>query len=294
MINFRWEKRFLDLVTFEPRLQTGQASVLTYLKAGEWKLSGISGENPFASGLNAAGVLTVSPTQTSFANLAKSCAPPTTVTTNTTGSASVSRSVFSNGTSCSFNPNTPSTCSFTTPSGTVPGTITGYSSETCVIYPQFSSASLVASGNKTSSYTGAPLTSVLVISNIPVAGSVTTPDPQTYTGVVTCQATLPVPAGTPVCGVAPSTVSAQIKLINASQSKAGSVQIEALANNGDREVLTLNETSPGVFTRSGFNIAGGPVVPNNGVISVNGRTTITFKHIDPKTGNTTSSDYVIN
>lgn len=61
VVNFTWEKRFLDLVTFRPRLQTGQAAVLTHLKAGEWKLSGISGDNPFASKLSKPTTLIATP-----------------------------------------------------------------------------------------------------------------------------------------------------------------------------------------------------------------------------------------
>lgn len=61
VVNFKWEKRYLDLVTFRPRLETGQAAILTHLKAGEWKLSGISGKNPFAPRLNQATTLIVTP-----------------------------------------------------------------------------------------------------------------------------------------------------------------------------------------------------------------------------------------
>ena len=61
VINFKWEKRYLDLATFRPRLQTGQAAVLTHLKDGQWKLSGISGDNPFAPRLNQATTLIASP-----------------------------------------------------------------------------------------------------------------------------------------------------------------------------------------------------------------------------------------
>lgn len=61
VINFKWEKRYLDLATFRPRLQTGQAVVLTHLKDGQWKLSGISGDNPFAPRLNQPTTLIASP-----------------------------------------------------------------------------------------------------------------------------------------------------------------------------------------------------------------------------------------
>ncbi|MEE9331875.1 MAG: hypothetical protein V3U89_06555 [Methylophilaceae bacterium] len=61
VVNFSWEKRYLDLLTFRPRLQTGQAAVLTHFKAGEWKLSGITGDNPFAPTLNKPTTLVVTP-----------------------------------------------------------------------------------------------------------------------------------------------------------------------------------------------------------------------------------------
>lgn len=66
VVNFTWEKRYLDLVTFRPRLQTGQAAVLTHFKAGEWKLSGISGDNPFAPTLNKPTTLVVTPSVVSL------------------------------------------------------------------------------------------------------------------------------------------------------------------------------------------------------------------------------------
>ncbi len=276
VINFRWEKRFIDLVSFEPRLQTGQASVLTYLKAGEWRLSGITGDNPFASSLNASAILTVSPGQTSFASLPKISTPS--ATSMLTGTSTAFTNAFS-GLPCTPD-NTNNLCSIAGVSGIVIGTTVS-----CTGTP-LTAAIISETGTTPHSSTGASSSTLLVTQVIPVSGS---GNGQVATGTVTCQANVTYPAGAPIFSVAPTTISAQLKLINANQAGAGLVQVEAVASNGDRETLTFNETTRGTFTRTGFNVAGGAVVPNNGAITINGATTITFRHADPKTGKVTTT-----
>ncbi len=286
VINFRWEKRFIDLVSFQPRLLTGQASVLTYLKAGEWKLSGITGDNPFASSLsNVAATLGVSPAQTNVSSLPQSCSPSSTSTF--TGSATATQPLIalvgSPPPPCT--PSTTPNCSIAGFSGFASGTLNCAGTPTITVLYN-------ATGTTTFSSTGPANSSTSVTASIPVSGN--SGNGQTASGSLSCTATITYPAGTPVCNVGSTTISTQITLVSPSQARAGMVQIEASASNGDRETLTLNETTPGTFIRTGFNVAGGAVVPNNGVISINGATTITFRHTDPKTGKVTTSMFRVN
>lgn len=280
VINFRWEKRFIDLVSFEPRLQTGQASVLTYLKAGEWRLSGITGDNPFASSLNGAASFNASPAQTSISSLPQSCSPGPTSTLS--GSATATQPLIA----LVGSPPPPCTLS-TTPSCSIAGFVGSATGTLNCVGTPILTVLYNATGNTPFSSTGAANSSTSVTASIPVTGN--SGNGQTATGTLSCTATITYPTGSPVCGVSPTTISTQIKLISPNQAKAGTVQVEAVASNGDREILTLNETTPGTFTRTGFNVAGGAVVPNNGAITINGATTITFRHTDPKTGKVTTS-----
>jgi len=274
VINFRWEKRFLDLVTFQPRLQTGQASVLTYLKAGEWRLSGISGDNPFASNLNTSASLTAVPRSTSLAGLPQTCAPAPTSTLTGTSTASIN--VATVGAPAACVPSTASiVCSIAGFAGTGLSNTVSCSGATVV------GIGIVATGSAAHSSTGPSSGTVLITQSIPVSGSA---GGQNASGTVTCQANVTYPAGAPVCSVTATTIATQFKLASPSQAGAGTAQIEAIASNGDHELITLTETTPGIFVGSGFNVAGGAVVPNNGVTSVNGPTNITFKYTNPKTG----------
>lgn len=282
VINFRWEKRYLDLVTFEPRLQTGQASVLTYLKAGEWRLSGISGDNPFASGLNISTSLFVTPSTASFASLPKTSTPSATSTF--TGTASADILVGANGLPATCNPDNASVhCNL--------GAFTGVGLSNTVSCSGASVAgvSFVAAGSIPFTSTGPALaTGVTVLVNVPVAGSTSG---QNASGTVSCSVAIDYPPGAPIFTVSPSTIGTQFKLVTPNRAGAGSVQIQASTSNGDTEQFTLTETSPGIFTRSGFNIAGGPVAPNSGAINITGPTTITFRYTDPKTLAITNSTF---
>jgi hypothetical protein len=279
VINFTWEKRYLDLVTFQPRLQTGQASVLTYLKAGEWRLSGISGDNPFASSLNVSSSLTAIPRSVSFASLPQSCVAAPTSTLSGTATASIN--VVTAGAPAACAPNNASiVCSIFGFAGTGLSNTVTCSGATVVGVGIPATGSLATSSTGPSSGTS-PVTKV-----IPVTG---TAGGQNASGTVTCQANVVFPAGAPVCSVSASSIATQFKLISPSQAGAGSIQIEAIVSNGDHELITLNETTSGIFVGSNLSIAGGAVIPNNGAITINGPTSITFKYTNPTTGAVSTS-----
>lgn len=284
-INFRWEKRYLDLQTFNPQLQTGQASILVYLKNGEWKLSGITGDNPFATRLaNQANGLRLTPTQVSLSSLPQSCVPGPTSTLTGVATASVNLLEFSGAPTC--NPLATPTCSIAGFAGTVTA-----STLTCSGPPIITGTVYTANGSTPFSSTGPATSTATVNSVIPVNGN--SPNGQSANGTYTCSATITYPTGSPVCGVTPTTVPVQLNLTSASQAGAGTAQIEASTTNGDREIFTLTETSRGQFTLSGLPVAGGNAVAGNGRIDLNAPTTITFRFADSKTGGLVSTQFTV-
>ena len=59
-INVTWEKRFLELRTFQPALATGRMSVLLHRNREQWRLAAVGGDSPFgASASGTAGDLDV-------------------------------------------------------------------------------------------------------------------------------------------------------------------------------------------------------------------------------------------
>lgn len=48
-INVTWEKRFLEVTTFQPALLTGRMSVLLHRASGVWRLAAVGGDTPFGS-----------------------------------------------------------------------------------------------------------------------------------------------------------------------------------------------------------------------------------------------------
>lgn len=275
VISFRWEKRFLDLVTFKPVLVTGRASVLTYLKGNEWRLSGITGDNPFATSLSTeAATLTAIPPNASFASLPQSCVPGPTSTL--TGVATATVPLLSGP------PLNPSCTQFTVPSCSIAGnvgTVTSTSLSCSGLPPTATVYS--ATGSVPFSSTGPASSTALVSQVIPVSGN---NGAETATGTVTCQAVINYPTGAPVCGVAPGLIAVQLTLKSGNQARGGSAQVEALASNGDREVFVLAESTPGTFIINGIPVAGGRPTRGDGRINLTGPVTLTLRFLDPKTG----------
>jgi FecR protein len=281
VINFRWEKRYLDLTTFAPRLEAGQASVRSYLKAGEWRLSGIVGDNPFASSLNNNATLTLALTQASFASFPQTCGPsPTSTLSGTATATQPLLGLVTPPNACP--PSTVGSCSIAGFTGVVSGVAT------CTSNP-ITTTPYSATGTIPFSSTGTANSNTSVTVAISVTGN--SGNGQTASGSLSCTTTITYPTGSPVCTVTPFIAGVGITLTSQNLVGVGSAQVEAIASNGDREVFVLNDTSgpAGTLKKLGFNVAGGPVVPNNGVITINGPMIVTFRYIDPKTGNVTTS-----
>jgi hypothetical protein len=62
VISFTWEKRYLELLTFDPRLVTGRGQILFHRAADNWRIAAVSGANPFASRLGSLARIVFGPT----------------------------------------------------------------------------------------------------------------------------------------------------------------------------------------------------------------------------------------
>lgn len=68
VVQFLWEKRFLDVTTFAPGLFTGRATVLMHRNGVNWQFAAVSGDNPFSSQSGVLGQLTFGPVGTPAAS----------------------------------------------------------------------------------------------------------------------------------------------------------------------------------------------------------------------------------
>jgi hypothetical protein len=62
VLHLTWEKRFLEVLTFEPRLVSGRGTILLHRGSGTWRLAAIGGDNPFAASIGALARLVFGPT----------------------------------------------------------------------------------------------------------------------------------------------------------------------------------------------------------------------------------------
>jgi ketosteroid isomerase-like protein len=56
-----WEKRFIDVTTFQPGLFTGRATLLLHKDKDRWKLAAVDGDNPFSDASGTTARLSISP-----------------------------------------------------------------------------------------------------------------------------------------------------------------------------------------------------------------------------------------
>lgn len=60
-VQFNWEKRYLDVITFAPALLVGRGTLLMHRSLGNWKVAAIAGDNPFSGFAGTKGQLTFGP-----------------------------------------------------------------------------------------------------------------------------------------------------------------------------------------------------------------------------------------
>ncbi len=60
-VQFTWEKRYLDVISFAPALLVGRGTMLLHRSAGGWKVAAVAGDNPFSGFAGTKGQLTFGP-----------------------------------------------------------------------------------------------------------------------------------------------------------------------------------------------------------------------------------------
>jgi FecR protein len=312
VIDFAWEKQFLTNPGLVPTVVRGRSSVLVTQLAGglggQWAISGMVGDPVFqpprASATGAAGGITVSPTTASFANSLSGCVAPPTVTANVNVvvnpvkvQANVTVDPKSGAVNCAVTSRYAFTCTASAIGSTAapaPGPEVIVANPVCTATGQ--GASPVAG---TLSITSAPLAIVVqgpsgaetTVSTIRLlTGSGTAGGYQiSSTANATCFDTFALPLATPVCTGAASTLPVTIEVTDPDVA-AGSVQVQALASNGDAETLTLPKVAPGVFRITSVPITRGAAAtaPGNGRFDLVGATpasvTLSLKYTDALPG----------
>ena len=61
-VQFTWEKRYLDVLSFAPGFLTGRGVTLMHRGTNNWRIAGFAGDNPFSSASGTRGQLTFGPT----------------------------------------------------------------------------------------------------------------------------------------------------------------------------------------------------------------------------------------
>ncbi len=272
VIDFAWEKYYLDNASFRPTVTRGRGSVLISGLAGgvsgQWRVSGLVGDTPFKPSYSD-GSVTVSPNIVSYGSTPSGCV----------AGSSISIAVASLGATANGSAlvNAPPACMF--PIAPIPVSCTvsspGFFPPTVGVATPSSispSCSAIAIGSPLGtglaplSYTltgsqnfsavpGSTVT-ISVPSVLSATGSATA-GPGSYTvsssAAVTCTVTVAISASAPpaaaVCTPSTSSVSASIEVRDGDLTSA-TVQVQVSASNGDSEAFILPRVSAGIYRLS--------------------------------------------
>jgi hypothetical protein len=272
VIDFSWEKRFIDIASFQPQLERGRASVLiSGLGAGQngqWRISGFTGDNPLRTSASPSN-LTVSPATVSYSGIPGVC----TVSGSASVTASYPFSVVSPSGVCGFA--SPGPCSFTS---AILGTVAGSQSDSgSVCTAGGFTVTVSATGSGTATFSGQPGSNVLLVATFPASGSASGATANT---TLTCTATAPatIPLATP-CTASPTVISVNFTVTDSARAGQASVPVQVVGSNGDRETLMLNATSPGTFSATTLQIQKGAAPsPGSGRLEFSGPTSFTIAY----------------
>ncbi len=321
VVDFAWEKYFLSSTNFTPNVQRGRGAVLISGLgeglAGQWRISGLVGDNIFLpSGAGADGSLQAS-ASASYGALASGCTTPAPalVTGFATASATAVATVAANANTTAGPPlcfipaaSAPSvayTCSVSAAgvfgaTGGVPtsAAMTPLSCTATGPVPNTGSANLLYAGSASQSFSGVGGSTISLSfpALAPTASGIAGAD--TLSGSappVGCNfsITLPtVPAPAPVCTGAAGNLSTSIEVRDA-DLQGPSVQVQVQASNGDSETLSLPQVAPGVYRLNSVPVTRGAsaVRPGSGRIELVGAApgvvSLTIRYSDAKTASGT-------
>ena len=312
VIDFAWEKYYLDTATFRPVVTRGRGSVLISGLAGgisgQWRISGLVGDTPFKPSFSD-GTVVANPSVVSLAGTPSGC-----VSGIASGfavaalGAPASGSAFVNAPPACMFPiaPVPVSCTVSAP-GFFPPTV-GTASPASVN----PSCSAVAVGTPlgtglaplnytltgSQSFTGAPGSTVTIaVPALLSAIGAATAGPGSYTvtstAATTCTVTVTISASAtptvPACTPNNTNVNAAIEIRDADLN-APFAQVQVQASNGDSEVFNLPKISAGVYRLTVLPVTRGAarVQANNSRIELLGASpsasvTLTIRYTDAKT-----------
>ena len=316
VVDFAWEKYYLDSVSFRPVVTRGRGAVLISGLAGgmsgQWRISGLVGDNPFRPSF-ADGVVSASPGIVSFSGTPSGC-----VAGAASGVAIAALSAPATGSAlvnappaCMFPiAPVPVSCTVSAPGifpptvGTAsPASVNPSCSAVAVGTPLGTGlAPLTYTMTGSQSFTAAPGSTVTI--TVPALLSATgsaSAGPGSYTvtstAATTCTVTVAIPASAtpaaPTCTPSPAAVNAAIE-VRDSDLTGPSAQVQVQASNGDQETLNLPSVSPGVYRLAALPITRGAarVQAGSGRIELIGATpgvvTLTIRYTDAKSSSGTS------
>jgi hypothetical protein len=310
VIDFAWEKYYLDTASFRPTVTRGRGSVLISGLgggiSGQWRVSGLVGDTPFKPSF-ADGSVVANPSVVSFAGTPSGC-----VAGAASGVASATLSAPASGTALV---NAPPACMFPIAPITVACTVSapGFFPPTvgtaspAVVNPN---CSAVATGSPlgtglavlnyvltgSQSFTAAPGSSVTIaVPSVLAATGSATAGPGSYTvtssAVTTCTINVSISASAtpaaPVCTSNNTVLNAAIEIRDADLT-APVAQVQVQASNGDSETFNLPKVAAGVYRLASLPITRGAkrVQPGSGRIELVGASpsavTLTIRYMDTK------------
>jgi hypothetical protein len=310
VIDFAWEKYYLDTASFRPTVTRGRGSVLISGLgggiSGQWRVSGLVGDTPFKPSF-ADGSVVANPSVVSFAGTPSGC-----VAGAASGVASATLSAPASGTALV---NAPPACMFPIAPVAVACTVSapGFFPPTvgtaspAVVNPN---CSAVASGSPlgtglavlnytltgNQSFTAIPGSTVTIaVPSVLAATGTATAGTGSYTvtsnAATTCAVTVSISASAtpaaPVCTPNSAVLSAAIEIRDADLT-APVVQVQVQASNGDNETFNLPKVAAGVYRLSSLPITRGAtrVQPGSSRIELVGASpsavTLTIRYIDTK------------
>lgn len=276
VIDFSWEKRFIDVATFRPELQRGRVSVLISGLgaglAGQWRISGFSGDNPLRTTSRAsasASTLQVNPAAISYAGIAGVCTH--------TGTANVSANRQYNISFGLCAPIGNGSCNFTSPVFSTTAVVGSTPAAVTICNPSgMTVPTPTAIGGSTVAFSGVPGSIVALSSLVSIFGA---SGPYNVTANLTCNATVTISPSAP-CTTSPTQILVNFTVSDTARAGQATVPVQVVGSNGDRETLQLAATSPGNFSLMTLPIQkGAAVVPGNGRLEFTGPVTFTLSYI---------------
>ncbi len=312
VIDFAWEKYYLDNVSFRPNVTRGRGSVLISGLgggiSGQWRISGLVGDTPFKPSFSDGSVV-ANPSVISFSSTPSGCV---TALPSLTAVAALGAPVTAFPlASPPFLPNCLNpigplvvTCSVSVPgispsvSGVASASLANPSCSASAIGAPVATVGVPLSYTLTGSQTisAAPGSTVTVNLPVTLSATATAASPPGQLAVAssasgTCTATIVVPSSTPLaaptCTASPATLNASIEVRDADLT-APVVQVQVQASNGDSENFNLPKISAGVYRLTSLPITRGTarVQQNSGRIELVGASpsavTLTIRYTDTK------------